>query len=112
MKEGEVMRGVLEVLESEFTEDIIVEWDSYIEDGCEVSEVTAQILDQYGDMLEEEENVVLYITLAVLQAEQDEIETRIKEEVLEIIGTKKLEQFAKEGRDTKKIVQFLKKKCR
>lgn len=106
------MREVLDALGCEFTEDIIVEWDSYIEDGCEVGEVTTQILEQYGDVLEEEESTILYITLAVLQAEQDEIEARIKDEVLEIIGTKKLEQFGKGGKDLKKLVQLLKRKCR
>lgn len=112
MKEGKGMREVLDALECEFTEDIIVEWDSYMEDGCDACEVTTQILEQYGDVLEEEESIVLYITLAILQAEQDEIETRIKEEVLEIIGTKKLEQLGKSGKDLKKLIQILKKKCR
>lgn len=106
------MRELLEILEDDFTEDIIVEWDSYVEDGCEVGEVTSQILDQYGDMLDEAESVVLYVTLALLQAEQDRIEPRIKEEVLEIIGTKKLEQFGRENKNFKKLLQVLKNKCR
>lgn len=106
------MRELLEVLEYDFTEDIIVEWDAYIEDGCEVEEVTTQILEQYGGMLDEVEHVILYITLALLQAEQDRVESRIQEEVLEIIETKKLEQFTKDSRGLKKLIQLLKNKCR
>ncbi|MGL6174120.1 MAG: hypothetical protein ACRC1P_05875 [Cellulosilyticaceae bacterium] len=106
------MRELLEILEDDFAEDIIVEWDSYIEDGCEVGEVTSQILDQYGGMLDEVESVILYVTLALLQAEQDRVEHRIKEEVLEILGTKKLEQIVEENKNLKKLTQVLKNKCR
>lgn len=106
------MREVLDVLEYDFTEDIIVEWDDYIEDGCSVAEVTAHILEQYGNMLEEVESMILYITLAILQIEQDEVDRNIKEEVQEIIGMKKIEQLLGTDKDTKKLIQILKKNCR
>ena len=85
------MSDLGEMLNFSFAEDIESEWDVYMEEGYTIQEATTQIIDQYEDMLDEEESIALYVTLGVIQMALEEMDPRVKREINEIIGTKTLE---------------------
>lgn len=106
------MKDVGEILNFSFAEDIESEWDMYMEDGYTIQEATTQIIDQYVGMLDEEENIALYVTLGIIQMTLEEMDSRVKKEVSEIIGTKTLEKCFKNDISVKSFLQLLKKQCR
>lgn len=106
------MFNIGDILEFSFAEDIQEEWDGYMEEGCTIPEATTQILDQYKEMLDDEEEILLYATLGMLQVELEQIDKRVKEEVGEILGTKYLESYLADTKECKKMLQMLKKRCR
>lgn len=106
------MRELGEVLNFNFADDIQMEWDAYMEDGLTIEEATTQILDQYTDMLDGEECMLMYIALALLQEQLEYIDGRIKEEVSDILCTNNVESCFAEDNSIKKIIQKLKQKCR
>lgn len=106
------MKDVGEILNFSFAEDIESEWDMYMEDGYTIQEATTQIIDQYVGMLDDEENIALYVTLGIIQMTLEEMDTRVKKEVSEIIGTKTLEKCFKNDISVKSFLQRLKRQCR
>lgn len=106
------MRQITEIIDFNFAEDIESEWDTYMEDGFSIEDATTQLLEQYSDMLDDDENVLLYITLAIIQVELEQIDNRIKEEVSDMIGTRTLENLLIKHQDNKQLIQKLKRKCR
>lgn len=106
------MPDIGEILNFSFAEDIESEWDVYMEEGYTISEATTQIIDQYEDMLDEEEITALYVTLGVIQMTLEEMDSRVKKELSEIIGTKALEKCFNKEMTLKPILQLLKRQCR
>lgn len=106
------MKDIGEILKFSFAEDIQSEWDMYMEDGYTIQEATTQILDQYVGMLDDEENIALYVTLGLIQMTLEEMDSRVKKEVSEIIGTKTLDRCFKNDISVKSFLQLLKKQCR
>lgn len=107
-----MMFQINDILAFDFAEDIKEEWDSYMEDGCTISEATTQLIEQYEEMLEDEEKMMLYITLGLLQIDLEGMDARVKEEVHEILGTKCLEEYFEDSKECKRTLQVLKKRCR
>ena len=102
-----------EVIEFSLAEEVQEEWDNYMEDGDTIPDATTQILEQYSDSLEEKEKMLLYVALGIIQVELEQIDERIKEVVSEVIGTKDLEEcLLDDSKETRKLLQLLKKRCR
>lgn len=106
------MAEISELLEFSFAEDVMSEWDMYMEEGYTIGEATTQLLDQYLGMLDEEETEALYVALALIQIPLEEVDTRIKKEISDMLGTKSLEKCFKEEQNIKPYLQQLKKHCR
>jgi len=100
----------LSSIEFEFLEYIQEEWDSYMEEGCDIEDATSQILTQYEDMLDEREKVVLYIVLANIQVDLEVIDQRVKDEVLEIISSKAIDTYFEGNKQIKKVLNYVKKR--
>lgn len=97
-------------IEFEFLEYIQEEWDSYIEEGCDIEDATTQILAQYEDMLDQEERVILYIVLGNIQMDLDYIDERVKDEVQEIISSKIAFEYFDGNKQIKKALNAIKKR--
>lgn len=99
----------LSSIEFDFLEYIQEEWDTYMEEGCDIEDATSQILMQYEDMLDEKERVVLYIMLAGIQVDLAFIDQRIREEITEIISSKITEVYFEGNKEIKKVLHDIKK---
>jgi hypothetical protein len=97
-------------IEFEFLEYIQEEWDSYMEEGCDVEDATSQILAQYEDMLDEPEKVILYIVLANIQVDLEVIDQRVKDEMQEIIASKAADEHFGGNKQIKKVLNYIKKR--
>lgn len=106
------MLNIGDILDFNFAEEIQEEWDGYMEEGYTIPDATTQIMEQYADVLEEKEEILLYATLGFIQAELEQIDPRVKEEVGEILGTKHLEECLADTKECKRMLQLLKKRCR
>ena len=106
------MSDLGEMLNFGFAEDIEAEWDVYMEEGYTIQEATTQIIDQYEDMLDQEESIALYVTLGIIQMALEDMDPRVKREINKIIGTKTLEKCFNKGVTIKPILQMLKRQCR
>ena len=106
------MAEISEFLNFSFAEDVESEWDMYMEESYSIGDATTQILDQYIGMLDEKETVGLYVALALIQIPLEEIDTRVKKEINEMLGTKSLETCFNKEINIKPYLQQLKKQCR
>ncbi|MGL5675460.1 MAG: hypothetical protein ACRDDX_03520 [Cellulosilyticaceae bacterium] len=106
------MMRLEEVLNFNFAEDIREEWDSYMEDGYTIEDATTQLVDQYDEVLEADEKVLFYMTMVLIQVELEWIDSRIKEEVNEILKTKEMDGLLEDTKECKRMLQLLKKRCR
>ncbi|MEF9958899.1 MAG: hypothetical protein RR448_00935 [Niameybacter sp.] len=106
------MPDISELLKFSFAEDIEAEWDMYMEEGDTIQEATTQILDQYTGMLDEQESLEIYVALALLQLPLEEIDSRVKREINDMIGTKSLEGCFNKEVNLRPYMQQLKKYCR
>ncbi len=104
--------SVGDIFIGELVDTIADEWDSYQEEGCTVTQATTLILEQYEDMLEQDERDVLYLVLGVLQLECDTMDQRVREEVDEMMKTKEVEDYLQDPRASKRLMNQLKKRCR
>lgn len=109
---GNEMAEISELLDFSFAEDVVSEWDMYMEESYSIAEATTQILDQYLGMLDENETEALYVALALIQIPLEEVDGRIKREINEMLGTKSLETCFNKEMNIKPYLQQLKKHCR
>jgi len=100
----------LSSIEFEFLECIQEEWDSYMEEGCDIEDATSQILAQYEDILDEQERVILYVVLANIQVDLEFVDDRVKDEILEIIASKVTDEYFEGNKQVKKVLNNIKKR--
>lgn len=75
-----------DILDDDIAMDVQSEFSDLIDEGYSVKEATKQILQSYEEELEDEDDgSIIYLTLALLQLEQDEVEAKIKKKALDII---------------------------
>ncbi|WP_069997379.1 hypothetical protein [Cellulosilyticum sp. I15G10I2] len=99
----------LSSIEFDFLEYIQEEWDSYMEEGCDIEDATSQILMQYEDMLDEKERIALYIVLGNIQMDLAFIDQRVKAEISEIIASKIADEMFEGNKQIKKVLSQVKK---
>ncbi|MHC1750313.1 MAG: hypothetical protein AB9856_18750 [Cellulosilyticaceae bacterium] len=104
--------GLEELLDFEVAADVQNDWDAYAEEGYSIEDATTQLLQQYEEVLEDDEIPLLYVTLAMIQADLESIDERVKDEILEIIESKTSDEYIAKNKSLKKVFQTLKKKCR
>lgn len=67
---------------------IQAEFEQALEDGLTFKDVTQQIIEVFQDVLEDEdEGPIVYLALATLQLERNELQPEIRKKALEIIET-------------------------
>ena len=78
------------IFDDDLAADIQGDFDQALEDGLTVKEATQRVIEAYQEVLEDEdEGPVVYLALATLQLEQDELQPEIRKKALEIIETGK-----------------------
>lgn len=103
------------IFDDDTASDIKGDFEEYIEEGLSITEATEKILEEYQEIIEDDEDdsPTVYLALASLQMEHGELQADIKEVVLEIIENGKgLEIWEDSGEDElderKKILNELK----
>ena len=77
-----------EIFDDDLALDIQAEFEEALEEGLKVEEVTWRILEDYQEVLEDEdEGPIIYLSLAILQFKRDELQPEIRKKALEIIET-------------------------
>lgn len=104
-----------EIFDDDTASDIKGDFEEYIEEGLSITEATEKILEEYQEIIEEDENdsPTVYLALALIQMEHGELQANIKKVALEIIESGKgLEIWEESGEDEleerKKILNELK----
>lgn len=91
-----------EILDDDTALDIKGDFEEYLEEGLSVREATENILQEYEDVIEEDEDdsTTVYLALASLQMKHGELQADIKEAALEIIESGKgLEIWEESGEE-------------
>lgn len=103
------------IFDDDNASDIRDDFEEYIEEGLSITEATQKILEEYQEIIEEDEDdgPTVYLALASLQMEHRELQADIKAVALEIIeGGKGLEIWEESGEDEldkrKKVLNELK----
>lgn len=103
------------IFDDDNASDIRGDFEEYIEEGLSITEATEKILEEYQEIIEEDEDdgPTVYLALASLQMEHRELQADIKEVALEIIESGKgLEIWEESGEDEldkrKKVLNELK----
>lgn len=105
------------IFDDDTASDIRGDFEEYIEEGLSIGEATENILQEYEDIIEEDEDdsTTVYLALASLQMEHGELQTDIKKIALEIIESGKgLEIWEESGEEEleerKNVLNELKRK--
>lgn len=104
--------GLEELLDFEVVADLQNDWDTYMEEGYSIEDATTQLIQQYEEVLEEEDIPLLYITLGIIQLDLEVIDKRVREEVLEMIEDRTADRYIEQNKSLKKVFQMFKKRCR
>lgn len=103
------------IFDDDTASDIKGDFEEYIEEGLSITEATEKLLEEYQEIIEEDEDEspTIYLALASLQMEYGELQANIKEIALEIIERGKgLEIWGESGEDElderKKVLNELK----
>lgn len=77
------------LFEDDLSLDIQSEFEEYVEEGLSVEDATVSILENYEDVIEEDESetAVIYLALASLQLDNKCLEDSIRQKALEIISS-------------------------
>lgn len=74
------------IFDDDLALDIKSEFENYLAEGLNVKQATKQILENYEDVLEDEdESPIVYLSLAALQLEQGEVATKIRKKTIKLI---------------------------
>lgn len=89
------------IFDDDLAMDIQGEFEEALDEGLNVKEATQRILEDFEDVLEDEdEGPLVYLVLAALQLEQGELQPEIRQKVLKIIesgqGLPRWEEAGKE----------------
>lgn len=104
------------IFDDDTSSDIRDDFEEYIEDGLSVNEATERILEEYEEVIEDEDDIsTVYLALASLQMEHGELEEEIKSKALDIIDSGKGLEIWKESGESeleerKKVLNELKTK--
>jgi hypothetical protein len=103
-----------QILDDDLAMDIQAEFEQALEDGLSVKKATKQIIKAFQDVLEDEdEGPIVYLALAALQLERNELQPEIRKTALEIIETGQgLARWEEAGEDVlaerKKVLEEMK----
>lgn len=104
------------IFDDDLAMDIQGEFEEALDEGLSVKEATQRILEDFEDVLEDEdEGPIVYLVLAVLQLEQDELQPEIRQKALKIIefgqGLARWEEAGEEEMaERKQVLEDLKAK--
>jgi hypothetical protein len=78
------------IFDDDLAMDIQGEFGEALDEDLSVEEATKRILENYQDILDDEdEGPIVYLVLAALQYEQDELQPEIRKKALDVIETGK-----------------------
>jgi hypothetical protein len=74
------------ILDDDVAMDVQALFEESLEEGMSIKKATALILEEFEDMLEDEDDsAIIYLSLAALQLEKGKVQKNIKQKALEII---------------------------